>query len=333
MLKNIGKLGSEMFSKVGFWTKKNTPELLIAASIVAAAGSIVLAVKATMKLEPVAKRGAEKINKIKEKIKDESKLASGEYNVQVLKKELFAQYTKTSWDITKLYIPSAISFGLFVAGILSSHKVMKGRNFALASAYSLAENSFRDYRERVKNKFGSDVENDLYKNVYEDEQTVTEKDEEGNDIDVVKKVKTYHMSNTESASSYLFDESNPEWEKNTILNIELLLGRERYLNQKLVAQGYLFLSDVYESLGVYPSQVGERKTQASRVLGWLYDPNDDTLQNHISFGLADKMGNLNSETMEIVRSGQRNFWLEFNPDGDILTGDKLGKTFMKYAKG
>ena len=78
--------------------------------------------------------------------------------------------------------------------------------------------------------------------------------------------------------------------------------------------------------------VGERKTQAARVLGWIYDPADDTIDSYVSFGLADKEGNLNQETMDMLRAGERSIYLEFNPDGDILTGSNGRKTFAKYAR-
>lgn len=330
---SLTKPVAKMSHNVGFWAKKNSPELLIAGSILAAAGSVFLAVKATLKVEPVIKKANNDITTIKVKMKDNDKLASGEYTLPALKKELTLAYSKTALELTKLYIPSAISFGLFLAGVLSSHKIMKSRNFALASAYSIMETSYKNYRERVKSKVGEKVEDEIYRNLKTEQVTVTEIDEDGNEVEVTRTIQTPQYDENE-LYSYCFDESNSNWEKNTMLNLELLLGRQKYLNQKLVSQGYLFLHDVYDYLGVYPGQIDNRKLQASKILGWIYDTTDPDHKgdNWVSFGISDAMGNLTPEVMDLVRAGQRNFWLEFNPDGDILTGTGDKKTFMHYAK-
>jgi len=44
------------------------------------------------------------------------------------------------------------------------------------------------------------------------------------------------------------------------------------------------------------------------------------------------LGNLTEDAMLMLRQGERNVWLEFNPDGDILTGSNDRKTFMQFAK-
>ena len=49
--------------------------------------------------------------------------------------------------------------------------------------------------------------------------------------------------------------------------------------------------------------------------------------------IAIAHGNLNAETMKLLKNGERNIWLEFNPDGDILTGSNDRSTFMKFARG
>ena len=82
-------------------------------------------------------------------------------------------------------------------------------------------------------------------------------------------------------------------------------GQERYANQLLQSRGYLFLNDVFEGLGL-------PKTQAGQVLGWRYDPKDETLQNCIkfSYGLDD--------IMEDFLAGLDDYLLiDFNVDGVI----------------
>ena len=51
------------------------------------------------------------------------------------------------------------------------------------------------------------------------------------------------------------------------------------------------LHEVYEDVGIDISSLGDNKAQASRVLGWIYDPEDTSRDSYISFGLFDRFGN------------------------------------------
>ncbi len=322
---------TRFFSKLGFIFRKKSPEMLLAGGIVAAAGSVALAIGATMKLEKTIKKANIEIKIIKDKMADNNAIANKEYTIKDCKRELTKAYAKTVFKVAGLYLPSAVAFGASVASLLGSHNIMKGRLVGLAAAYTTLEKGYKGYRDRVAKKVGEEAEKDIFKNVYEEEKEVTVTDKDGSEKIVKKKIKTAHMDK-DADFVYLFDSSNTNWTKHGRLNLDFLLGREKYLNQKLVAQGYLFLKDVYEHLDIEPGIIGERKMQAAHVLGWIYDPSDDSRDNYVSFGLADKEGNINKQTMDALRQGERDIWLEFNPDGDILTGANNAKTFMKYAR-
>lgn len=327
---NTMKLG---LGKAKLFTKRNSPELLLAGSIAAVGLTIGLTIKATLKLEDTIRPHNENINLLKEKIKrSEDPHEPVVEDVDILRKEIAKEYKKVVIDIAKLYAPSAITFTLFMAASITSHKIMKGRNLALASAYGLLNKSFESYRERVKAKVGADVEDKIFRNVQTNKELVTKVDENGNVIETMEDVEKANHDQ-EDLFTYLFDESNPNWEKQTSLNLELLLGRQKYLNQKFVAQGYLFLSDVYEFLGISDVSLPKEKLQASKMLGWVYDPSDNTLDNWVSFGISDKNGNLTPEVIAAIKQGQRSFWLSFNVDGDILNNTKGSRPFMKYVRG
>lgn len=330
----IGKLGTTLVKsshRLGFWVRRNSPELLLLTGIVSAGAAVVLAVKATTKLEPVVETINNDIKVIKDKMNDDELLAKGEYSLADGKKELTRTYLKAGLKVGKLYAYTGVALAVSVGSMLGSHKILKGRNIALAAAYTTLENGYKNYRKRVQSAVGEKVENEIYKGYYGEDVEVITVDKNGNEKVTKKKVNTAHMGEDEGFS-YLFDASNPDWNKNSTLNINYLLGKERYLNQKLISQGYLFLSDVYNALGIEPGMISNDKLQASKILGWIYDPSDDTRDNYVSFGLADAWGNLYESTMTAMKNGERNLWLEFNPDGDILTGKYNNKTFMKYAR-
>ena len=55
-------------------------------------------------------------------------------------------------------------------------------------------------------------------------------------------------------------------------------------------------------------------------MGWIYDPNDETRQNHVDFGVTNYVEGdeaLNS----FINGGERSVMLRFNCDGPII--DKI----------
>ena len=100
-----------------------------------------------------------------------------------------------------------------------------------------------------------------------------------------------------------FDESCPNWNKEAEINLLFLTQIQRYLNDKLKSQGYLFLNEAYEQLGFAITKEGQ-------LVGWLYD---DEKPNKIDFGLYS--GTENSR--DFINGLERNVFLTFNVDGNI----------------
>jgi len=336
MKNDIGTSIARTIHRVGFWTRKSSPELLIIGSILSAAASVFLACKATTKVDDILAPANQEIKNIHLLMTDDNKIASGEVTLPACKKELFRVYTKTAWGLIKIYAPAALLFGISVSANLGSHKIMKSRNIALAAAYSTLENGYRQYRDRVRAKIGDKAEGDIHRNVYSEDVTEIVTDKKGNEKEVTRSVKIPHID-PNSEFVYLFDESNPDWSRSGRINLDWLLARQRALNQDFMTRGYLFLYDVYRALGIQPEIIGARKLQASKILGWIYDPDHsgeigDSSSNWVSFGLTDQEGNLTNYAMEMLRGNEPCVWLEFNVDGDILTGSENRKVFSKYAK-
>lgn len=80
---------------------------------------------------------------------------------------------------------------------------------------------------------------------------------------------------------------------------------EVYATEKLKAQGYLFLNDVYEMLGI-------PKIKAGQFVGWIYDEENPVGDNYVDFGIY-KLGN-----KDFVNGFERSILLDFNVDGNIL---------------
>lgn len=322
---NLGMI----FSKISFWNKKHSPELLIAGSIISATAAVGLAIYSTTKLNKSLEPYNKKIDSIKADLSDDNKIQNKEVIVKDLKKDLTITYAKAALKVTTLYLPSALFLASSFACVLGSHKIMRSRNLALAAACTTIEKSYEAYRDRVKEKLGEEVEEKLYKDIYkEDKEIIDPKTKESK----TKKLDSPHLEK-DHEWNVIFDCGNHCWERDALMNYDFLMMKQDYLNQKLKRQGYLFLHDVYDELGYTTAMLGEQKARASRILGWIYDPTNPNRNCYISFGLTQPGTRVAlPKIAEQIQRNDPSFWLNLNPDGDILTGEYGKETFMKYAR-
>lgn len=317
------------FNKGLFWARQHSPELLVTGSLITMAGSVVSAIFATRKLDSKIQPHNIKIEQIKNNLKDDNAIQNGIVSVKEAKKELTLEYLKTGWDITKLYLPSTLCFVAGASCILGSHKIMKGRNLALAAAYSTLEKGYSAYRERVKNKYGEEAEEKIYKDIHKEK--IEKVDESGKTKTISKELSHDNHENF----SVLYSYGNLGFEPGSAqLNFHFLMDQQSWLNKKLQHQGYLFLSDVYEALGFGIDYLGKERARASHILGWRYDPTDPTIDSYVSFGLTQPGTTIaTAQTEKQLYCNEPSFWLDFNFDGDILTGKNGKKDYTDTADG
>lgn len=296
------------FYKLMFKAKKQAPEVFIVAGIGGAVVSTVLACKATLKVHDVLDEAKDNIDKVHQTL-DNPEYAE-KYTKEDSTKDLMIIYAKTGKDLAKLYGPSIIVGVLSLTSIIYSHDLLKKRNVALAAAYATVDKSFKQYRQRVVERFGDTVDKSLRFN--SNETTIckeTDKDENDQTKDKEAKIDCSHISPSEYA--IIFDEGNMGWEPDYIYNMAHLRAQQSFANNKLRTQGYLFLNDVYD-------MVGHSRTKAGQVVGWAYDPKNDNLQNVIDFGLDAFEKYYEMECAEEASYKPAGILLDLKPDGNIL---------------
>lgn len=303
---------------------KNAPTILTFAGIVLNTISLISAIKSTRKIE-------KKTTDLKHRIINETKaieVAEEEQDKQMLMKACKDDKKLLTKLYIKAYAPCIITSMLATAAIVSSHNMFKARNIALAGTLTTLKTSLDKYRERVKDELGEDKEKALFNGL----KIIKTKDKDGNEQKVYSK--TEHTADIEKDNIYevFYGPGNVGFDRaHNNLNLTSLLQQEQYFNQKLVTKGYVFLSEVLESLGFTADMLGEKKLQAAHVVGWIYDKDSKDADNYISFGLHDKFGNLTPEAKNFQYGIEEFILLEFNAQGDILTGDHGHPTFMSKA--
>lgn len=303
-------------NKIGFKLKKHSPEILAVAGVVGTVVSAVMACKATTKASDILEKAKEDIDAIHECATDE-KFAE-EYTPEDVKKDLAIVYIQTGVKLAKLYAPAVVLGALSLSSILASNNILRKRNVALAAAYATVDKGFKQYRNRVIERFGEEVDRELKHGIKAKKIEKVIVGEDGKE----KKVKeTVNVVEKDSLSDYtfFFDESNPYWEKDGNYNRMFLLAQQQYANDKLKANGYLFLNDVLDDLGI-------PRTKAGQIVGWVYNPDNPNGDNYVDFGIyetyrRDEESFVKDRAMH-ERVGkevyERVVLLDFNVDGNIL---------------
>lgn len=287
--------------KIGFELKKHSPEIFIAVGVVGTVASAVMACKATTKLNDILEESKEQIDAIheapqKEELKDK-------YDEDMMRKDLALVYFQTGVKVAKLYAPAVILGTLSITSIVASNNILRKRNVALAAAYATVDKGFKEYRERVVERYGEQVDYELTHNIKTKEITETVVDEKGKEKQVKKTVEVADPNVTNDYIKY-FTRSNPYWD-DTPDYVELFLrSQQNYANDRLKVDKVLTLNDVYDSLGF-------QKTKAGMVVGWVFDENNEDGDNFIEFNVR-KVYILNEYGEEELA-----YAIDFNVDGNI----------------
>lgn len=305
---NVLQNVSRGFHKVGFQVKKHSPVILVGAGIVGVVASTVMACKATTKAGIILENHNKKVEDIHECAEEHKN--DGTYTEQDIKKDLTIVYTQTGLWFVKLYAPAATLGALSIVSILASHRILSKRNAAISAAYAVVDRGFKNYRKNVKERFGDRVDYELKHNIKAEQIKTIDIDENGNQVESTKNVDVSFTPDNMEYSDYarFFDEANPNWTKDPEYNLTFLKMQQNWANQRLQQQGYLFLNDVYDALGIDRSKAGQ-------VVGWIYDPSDENRDNFVDFGIYDIH---KARARAFVNGYERNILLDFNPDGVIL---------------
>ena len=297
------------FHKVGFKLKKHSPEILVVAGVIGTVTSAVMACKATLKVSDVIDETKETIENIHDCVGKGLKTSDGEeYTQEVANKDLTIVYIQTGWKFAKLYGPAVLLGVASIGCMVGSNHILHKRNIALGAAFTAMDKSFKEYRGRVIERFGKDLDRELRFNTKEKQIEETVVDENGKESTVTKTVEIVDPNVAHSIYSVVFCEGNTGWTKNAELNKVFLLQQQNYANDKLRLNGVLTLNEVYD-------MIGAPRTAYGQLAGWVYTEDSSVGDNFVDFGIFD----INSEKKcDFINGIERSIILDFNCIGNIL---------------
>ena len=252
----ITKNMTRAFGKAGLTCKKYAPEALVIAGIVGVVTSAVMACKATTKVNDIIEETKENTHDLhlvataaglkeatdefsNEDIRKIDILSEKEdvknYTAQDLKKDTTIIYTQTAVKFIKLYGPSVVLGALSITSILASNNILRKRNVALAAAYATVDKGFKEYRSRVVERFGKDIDRELKYNIQAQEIEETTKTAQGTATTVKKSIEVADV-NEHSDYARFFDELCTGWKRDAEYNLMFLKHQQNYANEKLQKQ-------------------------------------------------------------------------------------------------
>lgn len=276
-----------MSSRWALKLKKASPHILTGLGVVGVGATAIAASKATLKVGLL----------VDDAVSYNEHINTLEYETKADKaKDRLYFYGNTAWKFTKLYTPTLIIGGFTISSIIGGHRIMHQRNVILGASYAALDSAYKKYRDTVVERFGEDVENEIRtrsefvsRDTNENTDDITREELEDSPLEGDPYIR-------------LFDEFNPNWQRNADMNLHFLKISQAQMNDKLRVRGHVFLNDVFDQLGM-------PRTPAGAVTGWVRDnPHGD---GEIDFGLYKQTN------VDFLNGNERSVWLEFNVDGVV----------------
>lgn len=154
--------------------------------------------------------------------------------------------------VWKCYIPTVIMGGITIGCIIGANSINLRRNAALASIYSLTEATLREYQAKIVETIGENKARKISDEVYKDTLAAHPVDD-----------KTIIITNR--GDTLCYEALSGRYFKSDIENIRRV---QNDINRDLLSEMYISLNDVYFSLGLANTIMGE-------TLGWYV--NDGSL--------------------------------------------------------
>lgn len=295
IMKSVNGVASKTVMKL----KKHSPEILVVAGIAGTVVSAVLACKATTKVAEILDETKGTLDTIHDGM-ETGAINGQEYTTEDGKKDTVVVYAQTGMKLAKLYAPAIILGTLSITSILASNNILRKRNVALGAAYAAIDKSFKEYRGRVIERFGEQVDTELKYGIKAKKFEEIEVDPETGKEKKVKKTVMVADPNLQSDYAVYFDSKSRNYETNPDYNRMFLKAQQAFANDKLQTRGHLFLNEVLDDLDL-------PRTPAGQIVGWTKDGPD---------------GYVNFRIVEVERETEDGrhepaLLLDFNVEGNI----------------
>lgn len=220
-----------LLGKTQLFVKRNAPTILTVAGGIGVVTTSVMAAKATPKalrlLEEAEEKKGEKLTKL-EKVR----------------------------TVGPTYIPTIIMGIGTITCIFGANALNKRTQASLISAYALVDNSYKEYKQKLKELYGEETHEEIVNAIAV---------EKARDVGITAKGLTANYCLTDDTSCgepvLFYDEWSNRYFESTI---EQVIVAEYHTNRNFTLRGYLFLNEFYSFLGLEETDYGNK-------VGWCVE--------------------------------------------------------------
>ena len=298
---NMFKIAKTAVMKTGLRVKAASPEILLGVGITCGVAALVTGCMASRKVDKIIDETHDELDVVDKVIEH----ADTEEEEVAAKHQVLNVYASLAWKMCKLYWPTAVLTLASGSCILESHGILKKRYLTTAAAYKALDEAYKSYREHVANELGYGEGEKAVAAQAKCKDGLKEDLGDGTVVDVERNNLITAAAKKKSPYEFDFNRYTAPWTwKNnpTELNA-FLLTAQNYMNDKFHRDGYLFLNEVLNYIGLEP-------TAAGQIIGWFQGAGDPD----IDFGFLDTyiQDMLIDDTLVT-----KNIHLNFNCDGII----------------
>lgn len=314
-------------ANVALKAKVVAPHACVGFGIVGLVGAGVLACVQTVKhfdeIIDEHNEGMEKVRKIKEMAE------SGEVEI---KKEEIQQgtagvYRKTFYKGVKVYILPIGLAALSITSIIYGQGLLNKRYLATTAAFTALKEAYDASRERARDRFGEDIERNIFDDVQKELVTKQTVDEQTGEVKEETAEEFVARSNEMMKHPYTFmftADTSREWSRFPGYNMKHIHGIQDDLNDVLRTRGYVTLNEALCRLGLDPVEEGF-------IHGWTLKKLDRNGKPPvIDFGMTAMFAD--KDDPGYFRGGTPDYYLSMNVQG-VITGFKKASEMPKKPRG
>lgn len=294
---------------------KHSPDILVVAGVGSMIVGTGLAIKASLDVKDTLTDAAAEL----EAIREDEKLLENDPDVKSLTKAKAKVYFHYGLDLGRMYAPAAIFVLGGAASVFKGHNILQKRNVALAASYASLESAYSAYKKRVEESVGAAKAEELDYNI----QTEKVKDDKGKKRSVsyadpeaglsmyAYPFKSCYPQTTKDGQTIMV--KNPYFQDEELFDTSWIKSAEVFANLQLESKGYVYLSDVYDRLGITARD--NNSELASRVMGWV---DDGTIHPISFFSYIPESVDPYEQPEYLLRDKDGNVILDFNVQGNVL---------------
>lgn len=155
----------------------------------------------------------------------------------------------------RCYIPPMVIGASSMACIFGANVLNKNQQAALMSAYALIDNSFKEYKGKLKELYGEETHNNVINALAIEKAREVQIYSDG-----IFTTSTIAIQDGTSEPRLFYDEYSGRYFESTI---EQVMSAEYHLNRNYILRGDVTLNELYEFLGLDTTDYGD-------AVGWCY---------------------------------------------------------------